>query len=56
MKEYWITDLMAQDNINRAIKRYGLEGTEQVIKKVYRRLPKVRNLMLKEYNKKLRVK
>ena len=54
MKEYNISQLMAQEGINKAIKRYGLEGTEQKIKEVYSLMPTIRDLMLKELWKKIK--
>jgi len=56
MKEYNIVDLMAQEGINDAIKRYGIEGCEEKIKWVYRNMPKLRDYMLSEYRKKLNFK
>ena len=34
-------------NIKKAIKRYGLEGTEEVIKINYKNIPKAKELLLK---------
>ena len=51
MKEYTISQLMAQEGVQRAIQRYGLEGTEQKIKEVYSLMPKTRDIMLEEYKK-----
>ena len=49
MKEYNIAQLMAQEQIILSFKRYGIEGTEQKIKELYRETPKLKNTMLKEY-------
>ena len=49
MKEYNITQLMAQEQIILSFKRYGIEGTEQKIKELYRKTPKLKDVMLKEY-------
>lgn len=54
MKEYMISQLMAQEGIGRAIKRYGLEGTDEAIKRVYKLMPKTRDLMLNELWKRIR--
>lgn len=48
MKEYNITDILAQEGIDNAIKRYGIEGTEEVIKRVYSRVPKLKDYMLNQ--------
>ena len=49
MKEYKITDIMAQEQVIRAVKTYGIEGTEQKIKEVYSQLPKLKESMLKAW-------
>ena len=49
MKEHKITDIMAQEQVIRAVKIYGIEGTEQKIKEVYTRLPKVKESMLRAW-------
>ena len=54
MKEYNISDILAQEGIERAIKIYGLEGTEQVIKRVYQQMPKLKKYMLEQLWKKIR--
>lgn len=43
-----LVTLLIQDNLNRAINRYGLEGCEEVIKGVYSQMPEIKNAMLKE--------
>ena len=48
MDEYSIPDVLAQEGIDNAIKRYGVEGTEQVIKRVYNQVPKLRDYMLEQ--------
>ena len=47
---YEITDILLEEALDRSIKVYGLEGTEDVIKRVYSHpnLQKVRNLWLTE--------
>lgn len=49
MKDYDIVQLMTRENIQIAINRYGIEGTEEVIKRVYQLNTKLRDYMLKEY-------
>lgn len=49
MKEYNIVQLMAQEELKSAFKRYGIEGTEQKIKEIYNTMPTLRDYMLKEY-------
>lgn len=51
MKEYNIVNLMAREGVINAIKRYGLERTEDKIKSCYKLMPTIKKLMLKEYNK-----
>jgi len=46
MKEYNITDILAQESIDNAIAYYGIEGTEEVIKRVYGNMPKIKNTLL----------
>jgi len=54
MREYNIVDFMAQQGIQKAIKIYGVEGTEQKIKSLYKLMPTLRDYMLKELWKKIR--
>ena len=54
MKEYNISEILAQEGITKAIKRYGLEGTEDKIKSVYKLMPNIKKLMLEELWKKIR--
>lgn len=49
MKKYNVAQLMAQEQIILAFQRYGIEGTEQKIKQLYRETPKLKNNILKEY-------
>jgi len=48
MKEYSITQLMIQESVQNAIKIYGLEGTDEAIKRVYKFHSKIQELMLNE--------
>lgn len=43
-----IVDLLAKDNIRRAFQEYGIEGTEQAIRRVYRGT--VLSYMLEQYS------
>lgn len=54
VNEYEIADVLAQEGINNAIKRYGVEGTEQVIKRVYKQTPKLQKYMLEQLWKKIK--
>lgn len=49
MKHYNIADLMAQEQVLKCFKRYGIEGTEQKIIEIYQSVPKIQKLMLKAY-------
>lgn len=44
---YSIVDLLAKENITKAFKHYGIEGTEQVIRRVYK--GNMLAYMLKQY-------
>ena len=52
-KEYYtLKDIIKLDaifEIKKAFKRYGIEGTEQKLKELYRLMPTYRNYMLKTY-------
>ena len=39
------------DSLSHAVKKYGIEATEEKIKKLYKLMPKARDKMLKEYNR-----
>ena len=54
MKEYNIPDILAQEGIKNAIERYGVEGCEEVIKRVYKRVPKLQKYMLEQLWKRIR--
>lgn len=54
MKKYNIVDILIQEGIDKAISYYGLEGTEEVIKRVYSQMPKLRDNMLTELWKRIR--
>lgn len=49
MKQYNIVQLIAREGIQKAINTYGIEGTEEVIKRVYKLNTHLRDYMLKEY-------
>ena len=49
MKEHKISDIMAQEQVIRAVKIYGIEGTEQKIKEIYAQLPLVKETMLRAW-------
>ena len=51
MKEYTIIELMAREQILIAFKIYGIEGTEMKIKELYKSMPKVKDTLIKEYDK-----
>lgn len=51
MKKYNIIQLMAQEQIKLSFKKFGIEGTEQKIKEIYKTMPKILDTMLKEYYK-----
>lgn len=51
MKQYNIINLMAREQLILAFKRWGIEGTEQKIKEIYRNMPKIKDTMLREYYK-----
>ena len=46
-----ITNILIQESIFNAVKHYGLEGTWEAINKVYSRMPKTRDILLKEFSK-----
>jgi len=51
---YTIKDIIEMDTrlmVQRAIKTFGIEGTEQKIKELYVLMPKLRDLMLEQYYK-----
>ena len=48
MKEYNISTILIWEAINEAIKYYGVEGTEEIIKRVYSQHPILRDNMLNE--------
>jgi len=56
MKEYNIANLMAQEGLEKAIKHYGLEGTDEAIKRAYKLHPTIQKLMLEELWKKIKGK
>lgn len=53
MNEY-VINIMVREGIERAIKIYGLEGTEEKIKNIYKKYPLIQNLMLEELWKKIK--
>lgn len=42
---------MAQKSLFKSFKRNGIEGTEDKIKETYKNLPKIRKILLEEYNR-----
>ncbi len=50
MKKYKLSDILAWDSVKRAVKHYGIEGTEQIIKKCYLRQPIIKATLLKMWN------
>ncbi len=50
MKKYKIVDILLVDAIDKNIKRYGLEGTEEKIKELYTHpnMQKLKNMLLNE--------
>ena len=42
---------MALDGLCKSFKRYGIEGTEQKIRELYKNTPKLRDLYLGYYNR-----
>ena len=54
MKQYNIIDLLAREQLTLCFKRWGMEGTEQKIKELYKTMPKIKDTMLKEYYKLLK--
>jgi hypothetical protein len=44
-----IIKLIAKDNIKRAIEYYGMEGTEDAIKRAYNKMPTLRDFVLECY-------
>ncbi len=51
MKEYNIIQLMAQEELKKCFNIYGVEGTEQKIKEIYKApyMQTLKEYMLKEY-------
>jgi len=45
---------LVDDAVTKAIKHYGIEGTIQIIESVYACMPKIKNVMLDNINKRLR--
>jgi len=56
MKKYNIADIYLMDSIDRAIKVYGLEGTEMKIKELYTtpNMQKLKNMLLNELYRRYR--
>ena len=46
-----LLDVLIWDSLSHAVKKYGIEATEEKIKKLYKLMPKARDKMLKEYYK-----
>lgn len=45
----WAIKEDAKRNIRKAFKHYGIEGTEEAIKRVYKVMPKLKSYMLETY-------
>ena len=54
MKEYNIINIMAQEGLEKAIEHYGLEGTDEAIKRAYKLHPAIQKLMLDKLWKKIK--
>ncbi len=54
MKNHNIANILLQESLDKAIKQYGLEGTEEVIKRVYSSIPKLRDHMLTAFWKRIK--
>lgn len=50
MKTFNIVDILIWDSLNKAVAKFGIEGTEEKIKELYSQMPKARDLLLKKYN------
>jgi len=46
-----IIELQARENIGKAMRTFGIEGTQQKIKETYKNTPKVKEYMLDVYDK-----
>lgn len=46
-----LIELIILDNLKQAVKRYGIEGTEQKIQQLYVAVPKMQEKMLEVFNK-----
>ena len=49
-----VIELQARENLKSSMEKFGIEGTEEKIKDVYRGSPTVRDYMLKLFGKVLR--
>lgn len=49
-----VIELQARENLKKAMDKFGIEGTEQTIKSIYRGSPTVMEYMLKLFQKVLR--
>ena len=54
MKNHKIIDILVADGIDRAIAYYGIEGTEEVIKRAYKLMPEIQKKLLKELKRRLK--
>lgn len=50
MKEYKLADVLLWDSINNAVKHYGIEGTKEVIERVYAP-SKLKDMLLQEWER-----
>ncbi len=49
MKNYKISDILCQDAVIQAVKLFGIEATEEKIKKLYSNTPMLRDSLLKAW-------
>jgi len=53
MKEHKITDILIIDAIDKAIAYYGLEGTEEAIRRVYTLMPDLQKKLIDELKRRI---
>lgn len=51
MKTYPLHEILIADSLKEQVKHYGIEGLEDAIKRTGKTMPKLCEMMLKEYNK-----
>jgi|GEM_PF-2351490 len=54
MSNHPLLRLLVLDALNRAISYYGLEGSAEAIERAYKNMPKIKNILLKELNSRLK--